>query len=41
MEGQGMIELPMGQLMKIYEQNDGKNCVVFDKNGNCDSFFEY
>ena len=35
------IQVGLGQLMQIYEQNDGKHCLVFDKNGNCATFFSY
>ena len=41
MEANAYTELPLGQLMQIYEKNDGKHCIVFDKNGNCGTFFAY
>ena len=34
-------QLGLNQLMQIYDKNEGKHCLVFDKNGNCATFFAY
>mgnify|MGYP000940157873 CR=1 FL=1 len=42
MDGQqAFTELPLNQLTKVFEQNEGKNTVIFDKTGNCGTFFGY